>query len=319
MKTDYLIVGSGLAALAFGSLMAKAGKRVKIVEAHYLPGGYGHTFELDGYKFNAQLHYVWNCGEGRTVYKMLAKLELNPQLPFVEYDPNGFDRMRMDGYALDIPYDYEELIRRLGGLFPDSAEKCRRFVCEVKELSEAIDQLPDLLNLQSLTLPLPPELRHIPKIRSMARFYSATLQDVFDYFDLPKPAQTLLALQWPDFLLPPNQLSFFAWLMLFSGYCRGAYYPGHHFESVINSLVKVITDNGGEVLYEQKAVEFLLEGKRVVGVRTEGVGQAEPVQTVHYATDVVCNMDPRKSAEMIGFDKFSNKLRKTAQLRLLLL
>ncbi|MFK7801430.1 MAG: phytoene desaturase family protein [Anaerolineae bacterium] len=299
MKTDYIIVGSGLAALSFGSLMAKSGKRVKMVEAHYLPGGYGHTFELDGYKFNAQLHYVWNCGEGRTVYEMLDKLGLQPDLPFAEYDPNGFDRMRMDGYALDIPYDYDELIARLSKLFPDAADNCANFVREVQTLSAAIDNLPDL----SL----------IPKIPSMIRFYSATLQDVFDHFKLPQAAQTLIGLQWPDFLLPPDQLSFFAWLMLFSGYCRGAYYPGHHFESVIDSLVKVITDNGGEVLYEQKVVEFLFDDsndKKMVGVRTEGIGKNEALgQTEHYADTVVSNMDPRQSAEMIGFDKFSRKVR----------
>jgi transposase len=34
MKTDYLIVGSGLSALVFGALMAKAGKTVRVLEAH---------------------------------------------------------------------------------------------------------------------------------------------------------------------------------------------------------------------------------------------------------------------------------------------
>ena len=56
---DYLIIGSGLAALSFGALMANRGHRVKILEAHYHPGGYGHTFvEARAYRFNAQLHYV---------------------------------------------------------------------------------------------------------------------------------------------------------------------------------------------------------------------------------------------------------------------
>ncbi|MDD1438671.1 NAD(P)/FAD-dependent oxidoreductase, partial [Dolichospermum sp. ST_sed10] len=44
MKTDYLIVGSGLSALVFGSLMAKFGKKVQILEAHEHPVGFGHTF-----------------------------------------------------------------------------------------------------------------------------------------------------------------------------------------------------------------------------------------------------------------------------------
>ncbi|WP_198942519.1 NAD(P)-binding protein [Methyloprofundus sedimenti] len=36
---DYLILGSGLAGLSFAALMAKAGKKVKVLEAHEFPGG----------------------------------------------------------------------------------------------------------------------------------------------------------------------------------------------------------------------------------------------------------------------------------------
>ena len=46
MKYDYVIVGSGLAGLTFGALMAKFGRHVLLLEAHEFPGGYGHTFEL---------------------------------------------------------------------------------------------------------------------------------------------------------------------------------------------------------------------------------------------------------------------------------
>ena len=44
-------------------------------------------------------------------------------------------------------------------------------------------------------------------------------------FKLPLEAQTLLALQWPDFMLPPRDLSFFAWSVLFIGYCPGRLLP----------------------------------------------------------------------------------------------
>ncbi len=70
-------------------------------------------------------------------------------------------------------------------------------------------------------------------------------------------AQTLLALQWPDFLLPPNKLSFFAWVSLFSGYMDGAYYPTHHFEHVIESLVATIRKHGGEVQLNCRVTEKL--------------------------------------------------------------
>jgi phytoene dehydrogenase-like protein len=307
MQPDYLIVGSGLAGLSFGALMAHSGKRVRVLEAHYLPGGYGHTFEVGGrYRFNAQLHYVWNCGEGQTVHRFLSKLGLAGEVTFEEYDRGGFDHMRMPGYALDIPTDLDELTARLGRLFPRHAGPLARFVDEVRRTAEELDALPEPLR----PLALLPRLHHFTRL---LRYRRVTLQQVFDRFGLPLEAQTLLALQWPDFLLPPDQLSFFAWVMLFVGYTRGAYYPTRHFEHVIDSLVRVIEKNGGEVRTGHKVIEFLVEGDRVRGVVAEEIdrrGVSTGNVTEHCGADVVCNMDPRRAAEMIGLGKFSRSVRR---------
>ena len=61
---DDLIIGSGMAGLALGALLASAGRRVAVLEAHDEPGGYAHTFRMKDYRFFAQVHYVFNCGEG---------------------------------------------------------------------------------------------------------------------------------------------------------------------------------------------------------------------------------------------------------------
>ena len=128
---EYLIVGSGLAALSFGALMARAGRRVRVIEAHEYAGGYGHTFSAGEYKFNAQFHYVWNCGEGRMVHRFLTKLGLEREVTFERYDPDGFDHMRMPGYALDIPSDPELLKERLARLFPRHRKSTGAFVDDV--------------------------------------------------------------------------------------------------------------------------------------------------------------------------------------------
>lgn len=309
IHSDYLVVGSGLAGLSFATLMAKSGKKVTVLEAHYLPGGYGHTFDMGGYKFNAQFHYVWNCGEGRTVHRMLKKLNLHETVTFEQYDTNGFDHMRMTGCALDIPNDYSELISRLQKLFPADAAKFEQFIQEIKMLSETIDKLPRFSPLNWKTIQqLVSKLPRMPQYVRLYPYRNLTLQDVFDKFSLPAEAQTLLALQWADFLLPPNQLSFIAWLMLFTGYMRGAYYPTHHFEHVINSLVQVIEENGGQVLYEHRVIEFLLDNKQVKGVKAEQLtGDGAIIE--FQATNTICNMDPRRAAEMIGLEKFTPKVR----------
>jgi phytoene dehydrogenase-like protein len=301
MKTDYLVVGSGLSALVFGALMANLGKRVQVLEAHEHPGGFGHTFTMaQKYQFNAQLHYVWDCGEGQTVNRVLKKLNLDKVVTFERYDPDGFDHMRMPGYSLDIPSDPQELIRRLSVLFPQDADQIRNFILEVQKTREGLHQL---------TPPLTPTklFKNIGAVFCALTYLNSTLQAVFDKFNLPQAAQTLLALQWPDFLLPPDQLSFYAWVILFTGYQQGAFYPTNHFEHVIDSLVKVIEESGGKVFLNHEVMNFTVINQTVISVEARDL----LTQQMHEFTakTIICNMDPKKAAQMIGVEKFSKSVR----------
>jgi all-trans-retinol 13,14-reductase len=301
MKTDYLIVGSGLSALVFGALMAKAGKKVQILEAHEHPGGFGHSFTMaKKYTFNAQFHYVWDCGEGHTVNRVLKKLQLDREVTFNRYDPQGFDHMRMPNYAIDIPSDNAELVQRLIVLFPQDAGHLQQFVAEVQKVRSGLRYLSP--PIQPLEL-----LRHITEIYSVLQYLHSTLQNVFDKFRIPQAAQTLLALQWPDFLLPPNQLSFYAWVILFTGYQEGAFYPTQHFEKVINAMVTMITENGGEVLLNQEVTDFLVVAQTVIGVKATNLLTQE--SHTYLADTVICNIDPKKAATMIGIEKFAWNIR----------
>jgi phytoene dehydrogenase-like protein len=302
MKPDYLIVGSGLSALVFGALMANNGKTVQLLEAHEHPGGFGHTFTLaNKYSFNAQLHYVWDCGEGQTVNRVLKKLGLDREVTFERYDPDGFDHMRMPGYKLNMPSDPEELIRRLSALFPEHSDRIRQFVKAVETTG---------VGMKKLLPPIKPWelLKHPTEVLGTAQYLNSTLQDVFDQFKLPQAAQTLLALQWFDFLLPPDQLSFYAWVALIKGYQAGAFYATQHFEQVINSLVKVIESRGGQILLNHGVTQFKVTGRMVTGVEATDLLTH---QTHEFTGDnVICNIDPQRAAKMIGESKFSPKVRR---------
>ena len=301
-SADYLIVGSGLSALVFGALMAKAGKIVHVLEAHEYPGGFGHTFTMaKKYHFNAQLHYVWDCGEGNTVNRVLKKLGLDQAVTFERYDPDGFDHMHIPGYSLEIPSDSNELSRRLSALFPKHTAQIQGFVQAVQQVRKG---------LKCLSPPLRPQLlvKQLPVAVTTLKHYGSTLQDVFDEYQIPEAAQTLLALQWPDFLLPPDQLSFYAWVILFTGYQEGAYYPTQHFEHVIDSLVRTIEENGGKVRTETEVTEFMVEGKTVRGVKAFDPHSQEAIE--FWGDRVICNIDPKKAAQMIGLQKFSSGVRR---------
>jgi monoamine oxidase len=73
-RYDDIVIGSGMSGLAVASLLANAGRRVAVLEAHDEPGGYAHTFRMKDYRFCAQVHYIFNCGEGESIHNLLTKL-----------------------------------------------------------------------------------------------------------------------------------------------------------------------------------------------------------------------------------------------------
>ena len=309
-KPDYIVVGSGLAALSFSALAARQGRKVVMLETHEHAGGFGHTFSFGTaprqYTFNAQLHYVWNCGPGQTVDSFLRKLGLRDTVTFEHYDVKGYDRMRMPGHSLDIPNDWQLLKQRLAELFPASADSCVGFLDDVKGLEEQLGEFAQAKGW-------PARLRQLPRLGLALRYRTATLQQAFDRHRLPLEAQTLLALQWPDFMLPPRDLSFIAYTMLFAGYMRGAYYPNRHFEYIIDQLVHLIRSHDGQVRLQHRVIEFLREGDRVVGVRAEEVdASGRPTGPTHElrGEQVICGMDPRQAATLIGPESFKRGVRK---------
>jgi len=125
---DYLVLGSGLSALTFSALMAKRGHSIKILEAHEHFGGYGHTFDFGDFSFNAQLHYVFSCGEGDVVDTFIKRLGLKDKVRFNLLNPEGYDRVYCDGKSLNIPYGLDQLEENMCGVCPEAKQNITRFV-----------------------------------------------------------------------------------------------------------------------------------------------------------------------------------------------
>jgi hypothetical protein len=49
---DVIVIGSGIGSLYMSALLARAGKRVVVLEQHYVAGGCTHCFEDKGWEFD---------------------------------------------------------------------------------------------------------------------------------------------------------------------------------------------------------------------------------------------------------------------------
>lgn len=289
---DYVIVGTGSAALTAGALLANAGYKICMLEAHDLPGGYCHSFEMGGYEFCAQVHYIWGCGSGGKIYEFLKRIGLENDITFELLDKNGYDRMAMpDGKKVMIPYGWDNLIKNVVAAYPDQQQPMEKFVRAIKQLRKEFQTFPD----RALTWR---DYLEAYKYPTIIKYRNATLQDLYNEVGMSKEAQAVLCANAGDFMLPPERLSLFCYIGLFGGYNTGAYYPTKHFKYYINRLVQFITDHEGCHVYLETPVSKInvSEGK-VTSVETANGKRFT-------AKNFICNADPQKMSEMIGLQYF---------------
>lgn len=291
---DVIIIGSGNSALTAAALLAKAGKRICILEAHDIPGGYLQSFKRGEYWFCAQVHYTWGCAPGGKIYDFLEKLGLEKDITFELYDPKGYDIMVMpDGKRVPIPYGWDKLVDSIDAMYPGERAKLERFTAILAAIRNEVGKFP------ARKIKWWEYVTRVFEFRTLLRYRNATLQDVFEECGLSKAAQAVLSANAGDMMSPPEELSIFSYIGLFGGYNTGAYYPTKHFKYYVDRIAQFITDQPGcHIYYETKVTKINVDNDKVVNVTTaDGKTFSAP--------QYICNMDPQLAAhDLIGWDKF---------------
>lgn len=296
-KYDYIIIGSGMASLTVSALLAQAGYKVCILEAHDVPGGYAHSFKQGSpagvFKFCAQVHYIWGCGPGGNIHEFLRKTGLDEEITFELLGPYYYDKMVMpDGKHVGIPYGYDRLAENIDAAYPGQGDNVRKFTGILKKIRAEVQMLPDTIRWWEY-------LTKGWKFLTLLRYKTKTLQNVFDECHLSKEAQAVLIAQAGDFMAPPNELSIFAYTGLFGGYNTGAYYPTKHFNHFIQTITDFITSKDDcHIYYETPVSKIVVDHGKVTGVLTED-------GKVFTADKYICNVDPQfVSHKLIGRENF---------------
>lgn len=295
-RFDYVIIGAGMGGLTVGSLLARAGARVAVLEAHEYPGGCCHTFPMGDYQFCAAVHYIFSCGEGEPVFNLLRKLGLSETITFERLDPEGYDQFSCPsaGLRFRIPNGLDKWCERLCDRFPGDARAIARFFAVVTTLSAQIRRVPDRVTAPAL-------IRAVVDVPHVLRYRRDTLQDLFDKLELSKPVQAILSTQLGDVGLPPRQVSLLIYCALVSSYARGAYYPTEHFKTFIEAISGVIESAPGcEVAYETAVRDVRIENGRIAAVVT---GSGREVRGASF----ICNADPRWFVGVIGRQHFPRR------------
>jgi all-trans-retinol 13,14-reductase len=290
---DYAIIGTGMAALTVGALLAHAGYRICMLEAHDKPGGYAHTFYMNDFHFCAQVHYIWGCAPGQPIYEFLKYIGLEEEIKFIPYDVDGYDHMVMpDGKRIKIPLGFDKVIDSIEAVYPGQRKSLSQFFSILDKITEGIDSLPTTSTSWWETL------SKVFNFAPLLKYKNKTLQNVFDECGVSKEAQAILNANTGDLMCSPERLSILAFHGLFKGYNTGAYYPEKHYKFFIERLASFICEHPGcHIFYETEVTKIDLSNSLIDHLTTtEG--------KIFKASNYICNMDPQKASYMIGREKF---------------
>lgn len=276
MDADTIVIGSGAGGLTAALALANTGQKVLVLEQHYLPGGWCHSFALEGYRFSPGVHYIGELAPGgrmRWVYEGLG-LELS----FCELNPDGFDHIFVRGERFDIPKGKDVFCERLVARFPAEERGIRGYLRTVDKMARELGALFEFKGLlDALTIPF--------RAPTVALWGLRTAEALIHKHVADPTLRAILAAQAGDHGLPPSLAPAAVHASVAAHYFDGGYYPRGGAASLPKAYIKALRKAGGEIRVRAAVKEILVENGRAIGVKLE---DGETLRARH----VVSNADP---------------------------
>ncbi len=291
---DAVVVGAGLGGLAAGACLAKAGKRVLVVERQDGVGGNARAFQRGPYTFDPAVH-VTARGFGVDFLELiLGALGVRDRLDLILARETS--AVHIAGSRFTLPTGIEPLIEYLSEQFPADADGVAAFVRVCAEATRQSQAPPPRVATKDLAA----AMRALPML---FKYRMSTVADVLDEFITDPEAKSVCGGEWPYLGLPPSRQSFMAYSgVLMAMLEPGPVYPRGSFQSLADALASAITENGGDILLDTAVTAIPVKDGHVTGVVLE-TGDFVP------AADVVSNADARLTLEgMVGVEHLPDRL-----------
>jgi all-trans-retinol 13,14-reductase len=276
---DVIVIGSGMGGMSAAAALSKVGRRVLLLEQYRTLGGLTHSFSLEGFSWDAGIHYL-NCvapeDRERDILDWLADTP-------IEFTSMGavYDNLHIgDAAPLALSRPFEGQERDLKDRFPDEAKAIEAWIAALREGREAALKV-------TPTRAMPEIISGVLKWwhgRAVERWCARTTQQVIDEITDNADLAAVFAAQWFDHGGRPSKASFAMHALITGSYLEsGAWYPVGGGGAFADHILPTITAGGGEARADTRVETLLLEDDRVVGVRT---AQGEEIRADAVISDI---------------------------------
>jgi len=263
-KFDAIVIGSGIGGLTAASLLAKTGKKILMLERHYAIGGYTHSFRRKNYEWDVGLHYVGQVHIDGTPLNKAFNYVTNGNLKWAPLD-DIYDKAVFGNKTYNFVRGRENLRKQLKDYFP--SEKDGKSIDDYFEILAKVDKISVAYYVEKV---IPPFLAKIlgPMLRrGVLKYSDQTTLDVLKKLTDNEQLIGVLTAQYGDYGLLPSQSSFYMHALLANHYMEGAGYPVGGAGKIAQTVIQVIEEHGGAVLFSAEVKEILVKNNKAVGVK----------------------------------------------------
>ncbi|SRX55430.1 NAD(P)/FAD-dependent oxidoreductase [Aequorivita sp. CIP111184] len=297
---DTIIIGSGVGGLSAAICLSRAGQKVLVLEQHDVPGGWCHSFYLNGHRFTPGVHYVGLLEKGQSTAQLYEGLGIAGDLTFFRMNPSAYEHAYIGDERFDFPGNFDDLLASLVERFPKEEKNIIKYLNLVKNVSSELQLLPNVEGFwQHLTIPF--------RTKNMGKYALFSLKRVIDWHIKDPLLKKILNIQFGDHGLAPARASFPLHCAVMDHYFNGGFYPCGGGAAIVKAMTTVIKKNKGLVKTQQTVKRILLEGTKIktaIGVELESGEKL-------FAKRIISNADPNITYQkFIGEEHLSKRLRK---------
>ena len=264
---DAIVVGAGLGGLTAATRLAKAGKKVLLLEQHNMTGGYATSFVRGRYEFEVSLHEACECGDGKngtgygTVRKMLEDLDVDVDWRLV---PDAYRVICTDmDIDFTMPFGIENCIEAIEKYEPGNGKKVRNYFKLFEEINEALEYI------GSCGKAGPEPKVMATKYASFLRSAAYETDEVNKSFKFGPKTEQILNAYYGYISRHLSESSFTVWAQMIYIYLRdGAHVANKTSHAIANDIEKAFRKHGGQLELGVKVNKYIIEDGRCVGVVT---------------------------------------------------
>lgn len=291
---DVIVIGSGMGGMACAAALSKYGRRVLLIEQHYVAGGFTHTFSRKGFTWDVGVHCIGEMGEKDLPGKILRWLSDDG----IKMQSLGkiYETFHFPGdFTITFPDTWREFKQNLIERFPHEKMGIEKYFDLIWKVSNS-----SKIFFAGKSLPLWADecLNKITRGKNR-KWWELKTRDVIASLVADEKLKTVLTGQWGYYGSTPSESSFAIHALTIRHFWNGGYYPVDGSKTFADHLLKVIEKAGGQCLLRAPVDTILTKNNKAIGVRLQD-GQE------FFAKKTVSAAGARATVEKLVSEKYRN-------------